>query len=248
MNDWYYVEKGERQGPVDRHSLVSKLGHGELPHDALVWQDGMADWVPAESMPELASPASGIADAGMEASIPGAVASRGVGNALARGQSSGEPGGYDPFAGEHHGIVSITYAGFWKRFVAYVIDSLILQGVSFAIQIVMSVMLAIPGLSDNEAAVVIVALITFVGYTIGYLVYFAAFESRGWQGTPGKKVLGIKVVDTEGNPVTFWRAMGRNVGKILSGALLLIGYIMAGFTEQKQALHDMMAGCLVVNA
>lgn len=50
-----------------------------------------------------------------------------------------------------------------------------------------------------------------------------------------------------GYPVTFGRATGRYFGKILSGAILMIGYIMAAFTERKQALHDMMAGTLVVN-
>ena len=65
-------------------------------------------------------------------------------------------------------------------------------------------------------------------------------------GTVGKMVLNLRVVDLAGNQITFGRATGRFFGKILSGLILNIGYIMAGFTEKKQALHDMLAGCLVI--
>jgi uncharacterized RDD family membrane protein YckC len=60
--------------------------------------------------------------------------------------------------------------------------------------------------------------------------------------------LGLKVTDTEGRQISFARASGRHFAKILSGMILLIGYIMAGFTERKQALHDVIAGTLVVRA
>ena len=56
----------------------------------------------------------------------------------------------------------------------------------------------------------------------------------------------VSVTDANGNPISFGRATGRHFGKIISALTLLIGYIMAGFTEKKQALHDMIAGCLVV--
>ncbi|MBU6289830.1 MAG: RDD family protein [Chloroflexi bacterium] len=55
-----------------------------------------------------------------------------------------------------------------------------------------------------------------------------------------------KVVDDRGNPISFGRATGRYFGKIVSALILLIGLFMAAFTARKQALHDMMAGTLVV--
>ena len=58
--------------------------------------------------------------------------------------------------------------------------------------------------------------------------------------------LSIRVTDTAGQRISFLRALGRNLAKIISGAILLIGYIMAAFTERKQALHDIIAQCLVV--
>jgi len=66
------------------------------------------------------------------------------------------------------------------------------------------------------------------------------------QGTLGKMALGLKVPDLEGEPISFARATGRYFGKIISGLILYIGYILAGLTEKKQALHDIMASCLVV--
>ncbi|MCH8054447.1 MAG: RDD family protein [Planctomycetes bacterium] len=67
-----------------------------------------------------------------------------------------------------------------------------------------------------------------------------------WNGqTVGKYVCGIRVVDLYGQQLTFGRALGREVSKILS-AILCIGYIMAAFTERKQGLHDMIASTYVV--
>jgi uncharacterized RDD family membrane protein YckC len=77
-------------------------------------------------------------------------------------------------------------------------------------------------------------------------LYFAAFESSRWQATPGKKVLGLRVTDLEGKRLSFIRASGRYFGKIISWLLLGLGFVMAGFTEKKQALHDMLASCLVL--
>ena len=71
-------------------------------------------------------------------------------------------------------------------------------------------------------------------------------ESSSKQGTVGKMILNLRVVDMLGNRISFGRATGRFFGKILSGLILNIGYIMAAFTEKKQALHDMLAGCLVI--
>jgi len=70
--------------------------------------------------------------------------------------------------------------------------------------------------------------------------------SRAQQATLGKRVLGLKVTDEAGQRINFGRASGRHWGKILSGIICNIGYIMAAFTERKQALHDLIAKTLVV--
>jgi len=85
-----------------------------------------------------------------------------------------------------------------------------------------------------------------IGMFLGIL-YEAVFLSSPWQATPGKKLLGLKVVDLNGLSISFWRAFGRASAKILS-SILLIGYIMAFFTKDKRALHDLMAGTIVIEA
>jgi uncharacterized RDD family membrane protein YckC len=79
-----------------------------------------------------------------------------------------------------------------------------------------------------------------------FWLYCAAFESSGWQATPGKKLLGLYVTDLKGNRISFLRASGRFLGKALEQLTLFIGFLMAGFTAKKQALHDMLCGCLVL--
>ena len=78
-------------------------------------------------------------------------------------------------------------------------------------------------------------------------LYFALMESSARQGTLGKMALGLFVTDLEGRRVSFGRATGRFFAKIITGLIpFFIGYIMAGFTAEEQALHDMIAGCLVL--
>lgn len=73
-------------------------------------------------------------------------------------------------------------------------------------------------------------------------------ECSEWQATVGKKALGLVVTDMEGRRVSFWRATGRHFAKIVTNMIpLLIGYIMASFTDKRQALHDMIAGCLILH-
>ncbi|MCD4682029.1 MAG: RDD family protein [Bacteroidales bacterium] len=152
----------------------------------------------------------------------------------------------------------VEYAGFWWRFLANIIDSIIISFVSwiFVIPIlgifgVSLYSLKEAGFDPEQAELLIfpmIGLITTVSLmsTVMQWLYFALMESSKYQGTVGKMVLKIKVTDEAGNRISFARATGRYFGKIISGMILMIGYIMAGFTEKKQALHDMMASCYVI--
>jgi len=156
----------------------------------------------------------------------------------------------------------MTYAGFWKRFAAYLIDGIILTVVSWLVILPVLGLIGIGASSmeyseemvmDEEAAAGLAALVAggmmmlFVVIAAAGWLYFALMESSSKQGTLGKMALSIIVTDMNGNRLTFGRATGRYFGKILSGLIFYIGFIMAAFTEKKQALHDMIAGCLVVN-
>ncbi|HKF51412.1 MAG TPA: RDD family protein [Candidatus Acidoferrales bacterium] len=148
----------------------------------------------------------------------------------------------------------LGYAGFWLRFVAWIIDFIVLWIVSTFITLpivaatgLRSMILNHPPQSPEEAFAFLgmFSKILVLDIVIQWL-YFALLESSAWQATIGKKTLGLEVTDMAGRRISFARATGRYFGKIISGIILMIGYIMAGFTEKKQALHDMMAGCLVM--
>jgi uncharacterized RDD family membrane protein YckC len=145
-----------------------------------------------------------------------------------------------------------AYAGFWLRFVAWIIDVILLDIVLgffvFAPILGSSLTTIEPGNVWDLIRVLgpkvrEVQLITIVAMWL----YYAFLESSAWQATLGKKALGLEVTDLSGRRLTFGRATGRFFGKIISFPFTLgIGYLMAGFTAQKQALHDMMASCLVI--
>lgn len=141
----------------------------------------------------------------------------------------------------------IEYAGFWRRFVAYIIDSLLVSivfWIAYFLFFTDSLSFTdFQGSSDDITAWYLVFFLVF--YVIPWL-YFALMEASSKQATLGKMALGIKVTDEAGNRISFGRATGRYFGKILSGFFLYIGYIMIAFTRKKQGLHDMLASTLVV--
>jgi uncharacterized RDD family membrane protein YckC len=152
----------------------------------------------------------------------------------------------------------VTYAGFWRRFGAMIVDSVVLC-IGGGVLLAALDAAGIPMFLNSDYTAETQDLSASVGFSadlsppavvlsvVGQWLYFAIFESSGLQGTPGKLALGLRVTDLEGKRIGFWRATGRNLGKIVSSVILFIGYLMAGWTKRKQALHDMMAGCLVVS-
>ena len=128
------------------------------------------------------------------------------------------------------------YAGFWKRYAAAFIDGGIFFVVCFIAGFVFSVF------QLEVEPVIWLAIVLVVAW-----LYFALFECSSSQATPGKMAVGIKVTDMGGDRISFGRASGRHVGKILSHSFFLMGYIMVAFTQKKQGWHDFFAECLVVN-
>jgi len=78
------------------------------------------------------------------------------------------------------------------------------------------------------------------------LVYWSLMEASKHQASLGKQALRILVVDQQGRRIGIPQAFGRNVAKLLSSITLFIGFMMAGWTQRKQGLHDMVSGCLVI--
>ena len=156
-----------------------------------------------------------------------------------------------PPAAPYRGAVpvgGVRYGGFWIRFVAAIIDGIIVQAVVFPISLLIGGVTGLAGaMSDiqNIGLRIMGGTISFVIGVAGSWLYEALMESSSRQATLGKMIFQMKVTDLSGNRISFARATGRYFAKWLSGLTLFIGYIIAGFTERKQALHDMVAGTLV---
>jgi uncharacterized RDD family membrane protein YckC len=148
----------------------------------------------------------------------------------------------------------MAYAGFWLRFVAYCIDGLILGFVAICFLLPFGGVMAVLHASEDDImrnpALVLATgfwgIVLVLAALFGHWLYCAGFESSAWQATPGKRALGLVVTDEQGRRISFGRATGRYLGKIVSSLILNIGFIMAGFTEKKQALHDIFVNCLVL--
>lgn len=149
---------------------------------------------------------------------------------------------------------STEYAGFWIRFIAYIIGVLEfimilpLLGL-FGLKVFELSTLRDLGNADPELLVPLIAsAITGLSLTVLLITwfYYALLQSGARQATVGKMALGLKVTDVNGDRLTFARASLRYFSKILSGLFMMIGYVMAGFTPKKQALHDYIANTYVV--
>jgi|HubBroStandDraft_1064217.scaffolds.fasta_scaffold03173_7 uncharacterized RDD family membrane protein YckC len=169
----------------------------------------------------------------------------------------GQPTGGVPIAPGVSGVAvrsTVQYAGFWLRFVALIIDAIVLGFVGFLVTLPFvasmgfgSFMRGRPPMSPEEWAPLFAGFgrVVLIRFVLNWL-YYALLESSAWRGTLGKKALGLEVTDLQGRRIGFGRASGRFFAKFISVLTLFIGFIMAGFTERKQALHDIIAGCLVI--
>jgi uncharacterized RDD family membrane protein YckC len=162
-------------------------------------------------------------------------------------------------AGNRHGPVERGYAGFWKRFAARIIDLVIVGVVTSAIGLAIAYgsgwsgvfvwrVFGAGGGPETISGGVMAA--TWVVTLLLNWLYFTLLESSGRQATVGKMALGIVVTDLNDARISFAKANARFWSQVLLGLVwlvLVVGYIMAGFTEKKQALHDLVASTLVVN-
>lgn len=227
-DSWYVALNNQQLGPFPLEILRQMASRGNLGPATLVWRSDLPGWRPASSLPAFSDfwPLQVTPPPFIPAAAP------------------------QPYPYYNTGQTMQLYAGFWKRFVACIIDGIILTFAGMFIGGILGFFMGAfmaAGGSDMNSVQMATAV---VGYIIGIILnwlYYTLFESSSKQATPGKMALGIKVTDLSGAPIGFGRANGRYWGKIISGLTLCIGFLMAGFTEKKQCLHDMIAGCLVIN-
>jgi len=140
---------------------------------------------------------------------------------------------------------NLQYAGFWRRFAAYLIDGIVVAFALIQFRTLVYVQLASLSMDTETLNEILTTALGTMSLLFTW-VYYSGMESSPLQATIGKLAVGIYVTDLQGQRISFGRATGRHFGKVLSGLILAIGYLMAGFTARKQALHDMLATCLVL--
>jgi uncharacterized RDD family membrane protein YckC len=258
MTEWYYSNAQRTQyGPVTAADLAALHTKGQLPPETLVWRDGMSDWKPWREMIREVIAGDAPGDPRAEALVKAAEAAPSDG--AYRPYAVAEPSPYAPPQARVEAALAVVsggrvvYAGFWKRVAASFIDSFIATALSYMVQIplVLFFGVGVAGIGGGDPfasgmGIAMIALIYVIAIGIP-LLYFSWMHSSTNQASLGKMAVGIKVVRTDGQRISFWRAFGRYFGYILGGFTLGIGYVMAAFTERKQAMHDMISDTLVVD-
>jgi uncharacterized RDD family membrane protein YckC len=233
----YIARDGKQYGPYSEEQVQSMLAAGQVMPQDLAWREGLESWVPlSQLLPAAASPMAPATPA------PGQnpYASPSLYNPQQPYQAPQTV--YQP--GMPYSAQSREYASFLLRFGAVIIDTLILGVVGYGLQFAVMGSLGSPATPTPEDLSKLL-LVQLAAIVINWL-YFALMESSASQATLGKMACGIVVTDLNGGRIGFGRATGRYFAKILSGCLLLIGYLMMLWSPQKQCLHDQLAGTLVV--
>jgi uncharacterized RDD family membrane protein YckC len=253
---WYFVDaQGQQQGPVSAAIIAGHARQGHLHNDSLLWREGLDSWQPLSQLRaelNIPDPSASARQPALPPSPPSATPAQPYAAAAAspyappsaRLQSTDKWSAMD---GQ-----DVVYAGFLRRWAAFFIDSLVVGVCFYAIAMVLSVFMAVgvAGLAGSDGSDAVAMGLVFGIYVVYFLLaglYYALMESSVNQATLGKMALGIKVTDLQGRRLSVAQAFGRWFSALLSYLILWIGFLMAAFTEQKRALHDYIAGTLVVD-
>jgi uncharacterized RDD family membrane protein YckC len=228
--NWYYAIGQEQKGPVSDEQLHALAKDGVVTGDTLVWREGLSNWQPYRTVapPGTVPPPPPQVE---PARAPGVVATA-------------------PVSATFTPQPDLVYAGFWIRFVAKFIDGLVL-GIPVGIIVLVGIMAmggfaAVTRRGQDMAFLIPLGQLVLQLVVTGLTVIYNAVLVGMWGTTLGKKACGLAVVKADGGRISHGRAWGRAFAEIVSGLVCYIGYIIAGFDEQKRALHDHMCDTRVV--
>ena len=253
--NWYYVDAGQQAGPVDDAQLEELLRSGRIQSDTLVWREGMVNWQPYSQVKSPAPPAAAppVVQTVASSESPREAVCVECGKIFNKDDMIRHGGNYvcatcKPVfmqklaEGAKVASGSLNYAGFWIRFAAKFVDGLIL-GVLFVAPFLYFVFMSARASKPDEFQPAI--LIFQLAYYVVYAAYQIFFVGK-YGATPGKMACKLKIVTADGGSFGYGRATGRFFAEMLSGLICYIGYIIAGFDDQKRALHDHICNTRVV--
>ena len=256
---WYYAKDGQRMGPYTDPEFSGMVSQGTISPDTLVWRDGMSNWLPLSQVQQPPSGPSPVAPSYAPSYSPNMatasdrpmVVCSSCHRAFPEDEVIQYQGAYicatckpvfvQQLREGAHIAGDMRYGGFWIRFAARWLDGIILLIAYFILVIPMGIML---GQGGEAMARVAGALINLASIIIG-MAYETFFIGK-YGATPGKMACGLKVVNAEGESITFLRAFARYWATQLSSLTLLIGFIIAAFDSQKRALHDHICNTRVI--
>jgi len=244
---WYYAKEGRQVGPLSEEDFKAQIAAGGIRSDTLVWREGMAAWQPYATVAgaatgDASAPAQACAQCGRAAGPDEMIrlADRWV-------CASCKPAFVQ---GLREGAISpqqFRYGGFWIRFLASLLDGIIMGVVGLLLQfpILLKMMSAPQEVASFRwfGLQMFLSLVKFV-VSVGYETWFVGALGA----TPGKMVCGLKIVMPDGSRIGYARALARFFAKIISSLTLLIGFVMAAFDDQKRALHDRICETRVVRS
>jgi uncharacterized RDD family membrane protein YckC len=256
---WYYAAGGQQIGPVEDAAFDQLVRQGSISSITLVWRHGMPNWLPLSQV---------VQSAGYDGPAAGMAACTQCGRYMSEEDVIRYDGhvvcaqckplffqrlreGAAPATISAYGVAAagVQYAGFWIRFAARFIDGLILNVVSGILGFVVGFAFAASAVRGSRNDVGLTVVMAQVVATLLSIMVAATYETifvGRWGATVGKMACGIKIVLADGSRVTYIRAFSRYFATLLSSLTLMIGYIIAGFDDQKRALHDHICNTRVV--
>jgi uncharacterized RDD family membrane protein YckC len=258
---WYYAEGGKQLGPVEESVLDDLVRQGTVRDDTLVWHEGMAAWQRHAAVRGTSNSAVAVPPPPPAASSSATRYCSECGRAVAASQltSYGDVSvcaQCQPAYNQRLSGSARHFGGFWMRFLAVIIDAIILGVAGTIIRIPLGLAMGGVGLGlsrnpdPSQVLAALPAILSLAGLSfliqmalgLGYEVYFLSTKGA----TPGKMALGLKVTRADGSPVSAGLAAGRFFAKYLSALILCIGFIIAAFDREKRSLHDHICGTRVV--
>jgi len=256
--NWYYVDAGQQAGPVDDAQLQELARSGKVQADTLVWREGMENWLPY-SQAKSAGAQSVTAPSAQATAAPIETTHEAVcvecGKIFNMDDMIRHSGSYvcancKPVfmqklkEGAKLSTGGLNYAGFWIRFAAVFLDGLILGAVNFVIGLVAGLSAGQAVGAEPAGALVLQLILVLIQLAIG--VGYETFMIGKYGATLGKMACKVRVVTADGQAVSYARAFGRYFAKMLSYLTCSIGFIIAGFDDQKRGLHDHICNTRVV--